>query len=1135
MKPNFALKLSNDGAELLHRVPAGWAPVGSVSFDGDDIASACAGLIQQARTLEPEGIRTKLVLPESELRYATVVAPGPTDEARRYQIEAEVERLTPYGIDELAYDWSVEEDHALVVVCARETLIEAETFAEGYGFNPVSFVAHPEAGQFLGEPFFGETMVAPTLLRAGDHVQPDAEAMRIVAPRRAEPPKPAPAPKVDAPKGEAPKSETPKAAEPKAPDSKVETPKVEAAKPAAPRPAPVPDTEASAPARPLNPRVAPMTPESRAPAPVLRTPALQPIPQGFPADPGAPESTSRMGNLVRRMGNRLRREQAASAKGEAPAAPKPAPQPDPAADKTAPAVPPLRPAAAGPSPALPVTPAVPAPAATTPSVTKPSAPSEAEAKPDAEALSFASRRKAAPPVAVVPSAAPKTDATPAANPGGRIAVLPGARGEPSTGAAQRMLDRARAGAKTAFAGASAAAQNARSKASTLRRDPAAPQAPVPTPSAPTPPAPAPSMSPPPAPVTPPLDKRAARNGPGAEPLAAASRPPVNDRDKEREAEAMTIFGARGMQRAEPSLARRGLMAAGGGLLLVVAVGVWALYFSGSDDDMPLAGTGSGTVETGALPGIEAPTELATATGTAEAPAALTAPEPAATEAAAVEPEPDSAPQETASAPAPDPDQMLETLVQEALNETLPSQALPTETPTEAPAVAAETAEAPAASPEAASSGDGTQLAGTSDSPQVAPAEAAATRLSLPSGFQVPGGAEVSFAAPPPPPPFGTEFTFDSRGLVEATPEGALTPSGVTVFARRPDAVPAPRPGTIAPPPAAEAAPAETATAPAEAAPAEAPAEVAVPTPPVAAAIESAIAEAVGEAPPAEAPALADDTPRADPALAGARPLPRPERVRQIGEELEAERQATEGDQTQLVDPAEAAPSATAAAATDPAVLAGAASTTGLVDDAAATRGGDAGGGAVELAALEAPGPGGVALATLRPQRRPTDLVPPPEPTPEIDLSGATPEAVAESPMPGARPNDLAERARAILAAAAAARAAAAPAATASNNTDAEDQAGEPAQALARAEPSIPTSASVSRQATEENAIRLNRINLIGVFGTPNARRALVRLSSGRVVRVQVGDRLDGGQVAAIGDGEVRYVKNGRNEVLRIGS
>jgi len=35
--------------------------------------------------------------------------------------------------------------------------------------------------------------------------------------------------------------------------------------------------------------------------------------------------------------------------------------------------------------------------------------------------------------------------------------------------------------------------------------------------------------------------------------------------------------------------------------------------------------------------------------------------------------------------------------------------------------------------------------------------------------------------------------------------------------------------------------------------------------------------------------------------------------------------------------------------------------------------------------------------------------------------------------------------------------------------------------------------------------------------------------------VQVGDRLDGGQVSAIGEDELRYVKNGRNEILRIGS
>ncbi len=75
--------------------------------------------------------------------------------------------------------------------------------------------------------------------------------------------------------------------------------------------------------------------------------------------------------------------------------------------------------------------------------------------------------------------------------------------------------------------------------------------------------------------------------------------------------------------------------------------------------------------------------------------------------------------------------------------------------------------------------------------------------------------------------------------------------------------------------------------------------------------------------------------------------------------------------------------------------------------------------------------------------------------------------------------------------------------------------------------SIPTTASVARQATIENAIRLNRINLVGVYGAPSDRRALVRLASGRYVKVKVGDRVDGGTVAQITDSELYYRKGNR--------
>lgn len=82
-------------------------------------------------------------------------------------------------------------------------------------------------------------------------------------------------------------------------------------------------------------------------------------------------------------------------------------------------------------------------------------------------------------------------------------------------------------------------------------------------------------------------------------------------------------------------------------------------------------------------------------------------------------------------------------------------------------------------------------------------------------------------------------------------------------------------------------------------------------------------------------------------------------------------------------------------------------------------------------------------------------------------------------------------------------------------------------------PSIPSNADVSRAATERDAIRLHNVNLIGVNGTSSERRALVRLSSGRFVRVTVGDRLDGGRVAAIGETTLQYVRSGRTVTLEV--
>jgi type IV pilus biogenesis protein PilP len=82
-------------------------------------------------------------------------------------------------------------------------------------------------------------------------------------------------------------------------------------------------------------------------------------------------------------------------------------------------------------------------------------------------------------------------------------------------------------------------------------------------------------------------------------------------------------------------------------------------------------------------------------------------------------------------------------------------------------------------------------------------------------------------------------------------------------------------------------------------------------------------------------------------------------------------------------------------------------------------------------------------------------------------------------------------------------------------------------------PDAPTTTSVAKQATARNAINLSKINLIGVFGTASNRYAMVRQPNGRAVKVQVGDRVDGGRVQAITDRELRYVKNGTAYTLEM--
>jgi hypothetical protein len=78
-----------------------------------------------------------------------------------------------------------------------------------------------------------------------------------------------------------------------------------------------------------------------------------------------------------------------------------------------------------------------------------------------------------------------------------------------------------------------------------------------------------------------------------------------------------------------------------------------------------------------------------------------------------------------------------------------------------------------------------------------------------------------------------------------------------------------------------------------------------------------------------------------------------------------------------------------------------------------------------------------------------------------------------------------------------------------------------------------TKKSIVKIATTKNAINKRKLNLLSIYSRGSERRAIVRFPTGQTKLVKVGDALDGGRVAAIGNSEVRYIKGGNNLVLKI--
>lgn len=193
MKPNFALSLSFEGISLFHRADRGWHLVGEVALDAADFAGELQTLRKTAKALEKRGVATKLILPNGQIRYLDVNTGKVGDAERIEGARQALDGATPYAVDELAISASAHGAITHVAAVAKETLQEAEAFAIEHKFNPVCFVAVPDNGDYLGEPFFGVTAHAQSLPDGGADLGPEQHPVRVVGTAKpAIPPAPPP-------------------------------------------------------------------------------------------------------------------------------------------------------------------------------------------------------------------------------------------------------------------------------------------------------------------------------------------------------------------------------------------------------------------------------------------------------------------------------------------------------------------------------------------------------------------------------------------------------------------------------------------------------------------------------------------------------------------------------------------------------------------------------------------------------------------------------------------------------------------------------------------------------------------------------------------------------------------------------
>ncbi|WP_323768937.1 hypothetical protein [Marinovum sp.] len=1123
MKPDFALLLSFDGIALLRRAEGGatgdWYRVGDVSPDTSNLPKALDDLRNSATDMGGDPAEVKLVLPTEQVRFLDIAAPA-AGVSMAEAVESALDGATPYAIDDLVYDFEVRGGRLRIAAVARETLEEAESFATNHGFHPLSFVSDVSGGAgFAREPFFGPTETALTSLAPGVSVQGDDAPIHVVA-RPAPTPvsKPAPAPKPAASQPPvAPSTATAETGAASASDAKtapVTKPDPKAAAKPASEPAPVLKSEPAAKPAP-SAGTAPAAPDEAKPAPAsepdakaVAIPAAERTPAAI-AKP-APEEASKP---------------EPAAKPDASAAPKPAPAAKPDAKATPKPASAAKPDAnTAPKPAPAAKPDAKATAKPTP-VAKPdanTAPKPAPAaKPDAKATA-----KPAPAAKPDANTAPKP--APSAKPDAKATSKPAPAAKPDANAAPKPAPAAKPDAKATSKPAPAAKAPkpapVAEPAPTAAAQPTPAATPAPKPKAAAKPAANNAVSaPPPGPATPPVvapapdpeaapsfaSIRAHRDAPAPRPATHLSAraddmpgrretppgPPPKPRDTADDlaAKARASFSMRPKARPEEP------DTAGSASALAVAASE-AAPKAGAKSPIGFASRRKAR-KPDASPDVRKPAFGSGKSAAADS-AVLDESERMTVFGARGQQKIGGKPRFlglilTAAL-------LLVMLAVAAMASIFLDEGLAgffrrsPETQVAAVAVpeaaaasqAAEAEETPA--PEVIEPVPETALAlpdsGSIDPQDPAAINVAALNAGLPALTRDLAEDQVN----------GLSVPFEAEALTPEQAEARYAATGI--WQRAP--LPPDEPGqslvgdvyvaSIDPSVAVGDA-------------------VAIPT------SREAQTDVVPGGQlnpyPADAGLTFDENGLIRPTPEGVRhpagflliqgppPIKPPLRPTPGAESSET----TEAEEDDASAPQEA-PELNVANAVD-------ATLSGLKPR---PRPGDL------EEQNERANLGGVSLAELRqkrPRNRPEQVAEVAEATETVEEKeeiAASALAVAASPQPQHRPANIA----ALV--------------TRAQRTPEPETARQTAAVAPRTvQPSIPSRSSVAAAATQKDAINLRKVNLIGVYGKPSSRRALVRLANGRYQKVKVGDRIDGGRVSAISESQLSYVKSGRNIVLRM--